>query len=197
MRLLTNDPDLPELVLELMAMGKSPLQVLPGDELTVSLLAEEDPPQTVLLRVNYEPELKLTSIRCSAPYVHCKEVKPDVPEGDAPATCRAVEISVSPNAPSTPYDAVIAIGTTCKARPEVKLHVYGLSPSAVTAQPPRLGLRPDGEDTRTPLPSRGAHPRGRSVQGPRCEDERSANADHVALRPLRSILRAGGDIPCR
>ena len=94
MRLLTNDPACPELVLELVAMGKSPLQVFPGEELTVSILAEEVPPQTVLLRTNYDPELKLTSIRCSAPYLRCQEVTPDVPDGDAPARYKAVQIAI-------------------------------------------------------------------------------------------------------
>jgi hypothetical protein len=143
-RLQTNDPERPELTLELLAMGKSPLQVLPAEELTVPLQAEIVSPQTVLLRVNYEPTLKLTGIRCSAPYVQCREVKPDVPEGETPGQFRAVEITISPNSPSTPYEAVIAIGTTCKARPEVKLRIFGLSPTAVTPQPPRVDFDPLG-----------------------------------------------------
>jgi hypothetical protein len=141
-RLQTNDPERPELVLELLAMGKSPLQVLPADELSVPLQDEFIPPQIVTLRVNYEPSLKLTSIRCSAPYVQCREVEPEVPEGEKREQYRAVEITVSATAPSTPYEAVIAIGTSCRARPEVKLRVFGLSPTAVTPQPPRVDYDP-------------------------------------------------------
>jgi hypothetical protein len=137
-RVLTNDPERPELMLEVTAVGKSLIQVFPSEELTVSLLAEELPPQVVLLRANYDPELKLTSIRSSARYVRCEEVKPDVPEGEDPRQYRAVQISIGPEAPGTPYEAVVAIGTSCKAQPLVKLRLYGLSPTAVTAQPPRL-----------------------------------------------------------
>lgn len=141
-RLQTNDPERPEVTLELLAMGKSPLQVLPAEELTVPLQEEFVPPQTVLLRANYEPTLKITGIRCSAPYVQCREVEPDVPEGEKPEQFRAVEITVSPNSPSTPYEAVIVVRTNCKARPEVKLRVFGLSPTAVTPQPPRIDFEP-------------------------------------------------------
>jgi hypothetical protein len=142
MRLFTNDPGCPELDLEVVAMGKSPLQVFPAEELTFSIVAEEVPPQIVLLRTNYDPELKITSIRCSAPYVHCQEVKPDVPDGDTPERYKAIRITIGANAPSTPYEAVIAVGTTCKQHPEVILRVYGLSPTAVAAQPPRLDFEP-------------------------------------------------------
>jgi hypothetical protein len=141
-RLETNDPERPEVTLELLAMGKSPLQVLPAEELTVPLQEENVPPQVVQFRVNYEPALTLTSIRCSAPYVQCREVTPDVPQGEKAEQFRAVEITVSPNSPSTPYEAVIAIRTSCKARPEVKLRVYGLSPTAVTPQPARIDFDP-------------------------------------------------------
>lgn len=141
-RLQTNDPERPELSLELLAMGKSPLQVLPAEELTVPLQEEFVPPLTVLLRVNYEPSLKITGIRCSAPYVQCREVAPSVPQGENADQFRAVEITISPNSPSTPYEAVIVIRTSCKVRPEVKVRVFGLSPTAVTPQPPRIDFDP-------------------------------------------------------
>jgi hypothetical protein len=144
-RVLTNDPDRPELLLEVAAVGKSVIQVFPSDELTVSLLDELPPPQTVLLRANYEAELKLTSLRSSAPFVRCQEVKADVPEGDDPQRYRAVQITIAPDAPGTPYEAVVAISTSCKAQPLVKLKIYGLSPSAVTAQPPRLDFGEAGK----------------------------------------------------
>jgi len=143
-RVLTNDPTVPELQLEMVAMGKSPIQLFPGDELTVPLDAEIVAPQTLTLCCNDEPELKITSIRCSAPYVHCKEVAPVVPEKETPGRYRAVEVSVTAGAPQTPYEAVILLGTNCRRRPLVKLHLYGLSPESVTAQPPRLDFDPLG-----------------------------------------------------
>jgi hypothetical protein len=142
MSVLTNDPAVPALQLEMIAVGKSPILLFPGDELTVPLDAEIIPPQTVTLCCNDEPELKITSIRCSAPYVRCKEVTPLVPDKELPGRYRAVEISIADGAPQTPYEAVIVLGTNCHRRPLVKLHVYGLSPDSVAAQPPRLDFEP-------------------------------------------------------
>jgi hypothetical protein len=138
----TNDPAAPEVRLELTAMGRYPIQLFPGDELTFSLHMENPAPQTVLLRSHDEPELKITTIRCSAPYVRCREVPPTLPEGEEPERFRAVEVSVTAEAPMNPYEAVVVLGTNCKRRPEVKLRIYGLSPMAVTAQPPRLEFEP-------------------------------------------------------
>lgn len=148
-RVLTNDPAAPELQIEVIAMGKSPIQLFPGDELSVPLNNELTVTQTVLLRCNDEPELKITSIRCSAPYVHCKEVPPVLPEGEQPGRHRAVEVSVTADAPGTPYEAAVVIGTSCQRRPQVKLRVYGLSPTAVTAQPPRIDFDPLGKNDAT------------------------------------------------
>jgi hypothetical protein len=142
MRVLTNDPAVPELQLEMIAMGKSPILLFPSDELTVPLDADAVAPQTVTLRCNDEPELKILSIRCSAPYVNCKEVAPMVPDKEEPGRYRAVEINVAASAPQTPYEAVILLGTNCRRHPVVKLHIYGLSPNSVAAQPPRLDLEP-------------------------------------------------------
>jgi hypothetical protein len=137
-RVLTNDPATPEVRLELTAMGRYPIQLLPGAELTFSLHAESPAPQTVLLRSHDEPELRITTIRCSAPYVRCREVPPTLTEGEDPKRHRAIEVSVTADAPTSAYEAVVVLGTNCKRRPEVKLRLYGLSPMAVTAQPPRL-----------------------------------------------------------
>jgi len=144
MRVLTNDPAAPELQLELVAMGKNPIQLAPGDELTVPLDHDLAVPQKVLLRSNDEPLLKITSIRCSASYVRCKEVEPALPEKEEPGRYRAVSVSVTAAAPQTAYEAEILIGTNCRRRPQVRLRVYGLSPTAVTPQPPRLDFEPAG-----------------------------------------------------
>jgi hypothetical protein len=146
MRVLTNDPALPELQLEMTAMGKSPIQLFPGDDLTVPLDDEIMAPQTVTLCCNDEPALKITSIRCSAPYVHCKEVAPIVPEKAEPGRYRTVEVSVTAGAPRAPYEAAILLGTNCRRRPLVKLHLYGLSPNSVAAQPPRIDFDPLGKN---------------------------------------------------
>jgi hypothetical protein len=145
-QVLTNDPNIPELQLEVVAMGKSPIQLFPGDELTFPLNAEFVPPQTVVLRSNDEPELKITAIRSSTPYVHCKEVPAVLQEGEEPGRHRAVEITLAADTPATPFEAVVVLDTTCKRRPQVKLRVYGLSATAVTAQPPRLDFDPIGKD---------------------------------------------------
>jgi hypothetical protein len=145
-QVLTNDPATPELQLEVVAMGKSPIQLFPGDELTFALNAEFVPPQTVVLRCHDEPEFKITAIHSSAPYVHCKEVPPVLQDGEDPSRHRAVEISLAADAPTAPFEAVLVLDTTCKRRPQVKLHVYGLSATAVTAQPPRIDFDPIGKD---------------------------------------------------
>ena len=157
-RVLTNDPGTPEIQLELTAVVKSPMQLFPGDELTFPLNAESIDPQIVLLRCNDEAELRVTSIRTSAPYMHCKEVAPElalgglnpqrfgISEKQEPGRLRAIEVSVGPGAPATPYEAVVVVGTNCKRRPEVKVRVFGLSPNAVTAQPPRIDFDPLGKD---------------------------------------------------
>ncbi len=145
MRVLTNDPAVPVLQLEMVAMGKSPVTLFPGDELTVPL-DEDAPPQTVTLCCNDDPELKLTSIRCSAPYVSCKEVAPLVPENESPGRYRAVQVTVTAAAPKSAYEAVILLGTNCHRRPLVTLHLYGISPTAVTALPPRIDFDPLGKD---------------------------------------------------
>jgi hypothetical protein len=49
---------------------------------------------------------------------------------------------VTPDGASAPFEAVVVIGTNCKRAPEVKLHVYGISANAVTAQPPRIDFDP-------------------------------------------------------
>ena len=145
---LTNDPSVPVLQLELIAMGKSPIVVFPDDELTVSLDDDVVPPQTVTLRCNDEPELKITSIRCSAPYVRCHEVAPMVPDKEEPGRYRAIEVKVTATAPRYPDEAEIIVETNCHRRPLVKLHLYGLSPDSVAAQPPRLDFEPlDADET--------------------------------------------------
>jgi len=53
---------------------------------------------------------------------------------------------------TAPLEAVVVIGTTCKRAPEVKLRVYGLSPSAVMVQPPRIDFDPI--DPKEPYASR-------------------------------------------
>jgi hypothetical protein len=167
-RVLTNDPGVPEVQIELVAMGKNPIQLFPGDELTFPLHSEFIPVQTVVLRSNDEPELRITSIRCSAPYLRCREVTPVLQEGsntllgaktapaggpfltrEEPGRQRAVEVSVTTEAPESPYAAVVVLGTTCKRRPQVKLRVYGLSPTAVTAQPPLIVFDPIGKGEET------------------------------------------------
>jgi hypothetical protein len=145
MPVLTNDPAAPVLQLEMMAMGKSPIVLFPSDELAVPL-DDESPPQTVTLRCNDEAELKITGIHCSAPYVRCKEVAPVIPEKEEPGRFRSVEVSVTPAAPKSAYEAEILINTNCRRRPVVKLHLYGLSPTAVTAQPPRIDFDPIGRE---------------------------------------------------
>jgi len=52
----------------------------------------------------------------------------------------------APGAPRTPYEAVILLQINCQRRPLVKLHLYGLSPDSVTAQPPRLDFEPLGQN---------------------------------------------------
>src|SRR5713101_4427407 len=146
MRVLTNDPALPVLQLEMTAVGKSPIQLYPGDDLTVPLDDEYAVPQTVTLCCNDEPALKITSIRCSASYVQCKEVAPIVPEKEEPGRYRAVEVSVAASAQLTPYEAIILLGTNCRRRPLVKIHLYGLSPNSVAPQPPRIDLEPLGKN---------------------------------------------------
>ena len=140
LRILTNDPKSPELRLELIAQMKSPLELLPGDELAVPLprlVATFS--QTVVLRSNDEPEIKITSIRCSAPYVRCREVEtPVLYAAAASRRNRAIEVSVTPDAPETAYEASIVVGTSCRRCPQVTVHVFGISRNAVTAQPPHL-----------------------------------------------------------
>jgi hypothetical protein len=162
LRVLTNDPDTPELPLELLADVRSPLQLLPSAELAFPLAAVSIDPQRVVLRCNDEPELMITSIRCSAPFLRCKEVAGSaalnglnrvsvgIAEEEEPGRLRVLEVSVAPNAPAKPYEAVIVVSTNCKRRPEVKLRVFGFSPAAVTAQPPRIdfALAPGQEDAK-------------------------------------------------
>jgi hypothetical protein len=137
-RVLTNDPAAPELKLELEARGKSPVQLLPGDQLSFSLGEGIARAQRVQLRSNDESELRITSIRCSAPFVSCREVPPLLSEDTDPGRYRAVEVSVSSAAVESSFEAVVMLGTNCKRRPQVRLHVFGLSSRAVTAQPPRI-----------------------------------------------------------
>src|SRR3954466_13613377 len=56
-RVLTNDPGAPELQFQLTAVGKSPIDLYPGDELTVPLTPGGIAVQRVTLRSNDEPEL--------------------------------------------------------------------------------------------------------------------------------------------
>src|SRR5207247_3561439 len=67
-----------------------------------------------------------------------------VPEKEEPGRYRAVEVSIAAGAPKTAYAAEIMIGTNCRRRPQIRLRVYGLSPTAVTPQPPRLDFDPAG-----------------------------------------------------
>jgi hypothetical protein len=145
MPVLTNDPVAPVFQLEMIAAGKSPILLFPGDELMVPL-DDDSPPQRLTLRCNDEPELKITGIHCSAPYIRCKEVAPIVPEGEEPGRFRAVEVSVTTGAPRSAYEAVILLSTNCRRRPLVRLHLYGLSPTAVAAQPPRIDFDPISKD---------------------------------------------------
>jgi hypothetical protein len=151
-RILTNDPDAPEVQIQLKGMGTVPIDVYPGDELTVPLSADQPVVQRVTLACNEQPELKITAIRCSAPYVHCKEVPPLVPAGKDSGRYRAVEITITPDAARTAFEAAVVLGTNCKHAPEVKLRLYALSPNAVTVQPPRLDYDPI--DPKEPFASR-------------------------------------------
>jgi hypothetical protein len=139
---LTNDPGAPEIQFQLIAVGRSPVVLFPDDELTMPLNPRATEEQRVTLHCNDQPVLKITSIRCSAPYVHCREIAPLVAAGKEGGPDRAVMVSVTPDAPATPYQAVVALGTNCPRDPEVKLHVYGVSSDAVTAQPPRIEFDP-------------------------------------------------------
>lgn len=151
-RVLTNDPGAPELQFQLTAIGKNPVDVYPGDELTVPLNPGGVAAQRVTLRSNDEPELKITSIRSSNPAVVCQEVPALLEPGDEPGRCRAVEVAVTSDAGSSSMEAVVVIGTSCKRAPEVKLRVYGLSAGAVMAQPPRIDFDPI--DPKEPYASR-------------------------------------------
>jgi hypothetical protein len=126
------------LKLELTARGKSPIQLSPGDQLSFPLGSEIARAQRVQLRSNDEPELRITSIRCSSPFVSCREVPPLLGDVSEPGRYRSVEVSVTAAAPRTPFEVVVLLGTNCKRRPEVPIHVYGLSPRGATAQPPRI-----------------------------------------------------------
>jgi hypothetical protein len=137
-RILTNDPQAPELKLELTARGKSPIQLSPGDQLSFPLNVEAAGVQRVQIRSNDEPELRITSIRSSSPFVSCRETPPLLTDDREPGRYRAVEVTLTAAAPKIPFEAVILLGTNCKRRPEVPIRVYGLSPTAVTAQPPRI-----------------------------------------------------------
>jgi hypothetical protein len=141
-RVLTNDPSAPELQFQLTAVGKSPIDLYPSDELSVPLNTGGTVAQRVTLRCNDEPELKITSIRSSNPSVLCQEVPPMPGSGDEPKRCRAVEIGVTPDGAAAPFEAVVVIGTNCKRAPEVKLRVYGISANAVMVQPPRIDFDP-------------------------------------------------------
>jgi hypothetical protein len=138
----TNDPATPDLQLQLTALGKSPIVLFPGDELTLPLTPGSVVTERVSLHSNDEPVLKITSIRCSAPYLHCDEITPLLAEGKEPGRDRAVEVFATPDAPATPYEAVVVLGTNSRRQPEVRLRIFGASPDAVTAQPPRIDFEP-------------------------------------------------------
>ena len=140
--ILTNDPEAPEIQFQLIAVGKSPIVLFPGDQLTVPLNAGSLVVQRVFLHCNDEPNLKITSIRCSAPYVRCGEAAPVLRDTKEPGRDRAVEVAVTPDAPGTSFEAVVAISTNCKRAPEVKLRIFGVSSDAVIAQPPRIDFDP-------------------------------------------------------
>lgn len=141
-RVLTNDPSASELQFQLTATGRSPIQLLPGDQLSFPLNAEIQQGQRVELRSNDEPDLKISSITCSASYVQCQEVPHLLKEGQEPGRHHDVQVNLTPEAPKTPFEALVLIRTNCKRRPEVKLHVYGVSGEAVTAQPPNIYYEP-------------------------------------------------------
>jgi hypothetical protein len=151
-RVMTNDPAAPEVQFQLTGLGKVPIDLFPGDELTVPLSTDQLVAQRVTLWCNEQPELKITAIRCSAPYVHCREVPPLVPAGQEPSRYRAVEISIIPDAARTAFEAAVVLGTNCPHAPEVRLRLYALSPNAVTVQPPRIDYDPI--DPKEPFASR-------------------------------------------
>jgi hypothetical protein len=153
LRLGTNDPKTPEIQLELVAKVQRAIQVLPGDQLTLPLHAGTSSSQIVTLRSNDEPELTITAIRCSSPYLQCKEVPPpSLHTADSPRRYRAVQVSVTEQVPTTAYEALVVIATDSKRCPEVTLHVFGLPNNGVTAHPPRLDFVLGKNDAVADLP---------------------------------------------
>lgn len=153
LRLGTNDPKAPEIQLELVARVRPAIQVLPTDQLTLPLQTDTNSSQIVTLRSNDEPEFTITSIRCSSPYVQCKEVPPpSLHVADSPGRTRAVQVSPTDQVPATAYEAVIVIGTSSKRCPEVTVHVFGLPHNGVTVHPPRLDFVLGKNDKVTDMP---------------------------------------------
>jgi Protein of unknown function (DUF1573) len=128
----TNDPKKPNLVLTVKAFARQVLQVDPGDELALPLVAGKALTQPVTVRSMEGMAFRVLRVESTAPYVRA------LPLETGTGTARRVRLTVLPTAPDRAFDALVTLKLDHPKIPEVILRVRGFPRRPIMARPERL-----------------------------------------------------------